>query len=299
MPENRAHILVVDDDDINQAIIKHYLADFNYQISVASSGEEAMTILRKPASRFDLVLLDKFMGGMDGIEVLQQIKADPHLKILPVILQTADDRPEHILEGIRAGAYYYLTKPLSYEQLHLVVDNALQQHFATKIAHDELSQIKDSLELVQKISLSFKTREQARDIIKLLSKLCSLSAIQGMGLLELLLNAIEHGNLAISYHEKTQLIKDNLLNSEINHRLNLPEYADKIATIEFKRSQNQYTFTITDQGKGFDWLPYMDMHIERINDNHGRGIAMVNKMAFSHLNYLGCGNTVEAIIPID
>lgn len=294
--DKRHKILVVDDELICLNQICHYLEPSDYHIVKATNGHDALTILFENPTSWDLVLLDKFMDDIDGMAILARIRTDPTLKVLPVILQTSDTSPDKIWEGIRAGAYYYLTKPFSKEQLQAVVANALNQHAFTRLAQEELSDLKERLLAVEQISLRFQSYEQALQTVVFLTHVAGLTPAHQMGLTELMLNAIEHGNLGISYDEKTDLIKENRLASEIRKRLTLPEYAEKQAIIHFERSAHELHFTITDQGSGFDWQPFLEMQIERIHDNHGRGIAMAKNLAFSELIYLGTGNCVKATI---
>lgn len=288
-------ILVVDDEPICLDQISRYLDGLGYEIVKAASGDEALTVLNQAQTYWDLVLLDKYM---DGMTVLSHIKSDPNLKVLPVILQTSDTSPDKLLEGIRAGAYYYLTKPFSREQLQAMVANGLNQNRYTQIAQQELSNLKYRLNSVNEISLSFRSREDIHQTTALLSHIASLNMAQEMGLIELMQNAVEHGNLAITYDEKTQLINEGRLESEIKHLLNQPEFSAKLATIHFRRSQGEYHFTIADEGEGFDWEPFLEMQIERLQDNLGRGIAMAKSLAFSRLTYRGCGNCVEVAIAL-
>jgi CheY-like chemotaxis protein len=247
-------ILVVDDEPICLDHICRYLdgSGSGYEIVKAENGDEALAALHQSPTDWDLVLLDKFMDGMDGMTVLSHIKSDPNLKVLPVILQTSDTSPDKLLEGIRAGAYYYLTKPFSREELQAVVANALNQYRFTRLAQEALSNLKTSLYSVNEISLNFRSREDVHQTTALMPHISSLTMAQEMGLIELMLNAVEHGNLAITYDEKTQLINEGRLESEITDRLGQPEFSDKSATLHFRKSHGEYHFTITDEGKGFD-----------------------------------------------
>ncbi len=291
-------ILVVDDEQICCDLICHYLDGLGYNLVKAGNGQEGLDALHQDATSWDLVLLDKFMAGMDGMTMLSHIKSDPILKNLPVVLQTSDTTPEQLKEGIRAGAYYYLTKPFSREQLQAVVANALNQRCYIRHDKDNINELKNCLCSINDISLSFRTREDVHQSVALLTHIADLTITHEIGLLELMLNAVEHGNLGITYDEKTQLIREGRLEAEIVHRLNQPEFSDKSATLRFLREPDGYFFTITDEGRGFDWEPFLDMQIERIHDNHGRGIAMAKSLAFSKLTYMGCGNCVQAMIAI-
>ena len=116
------------------------------------------------------------------------------------------------------------------------------------------------------------------------------------GLSELLINAVEHGNLAITYQEKSDLNKSGTLMDEIESRLGMDKYKSKIVDVEFKKSGANIEVSITDEGEGFDWKLYLEMSPDRMMDNHGRGIAMAGLLSFDGLDYLGCGNSVRATI---
>ncbi|MCX8018369.1 MAG: ATP-binding protein, partial [Rhodocyclaceae bacterium] len=119
-----------------------------------------------------------------------------------------------------------------------------------------------------------------------------------LGLSELMLNAIEHGNLGIGYAEKTRLIAEERLEAEIARRLALPEYGVRKGRLSIERLPDGYEFTIKDEGSGFDWRAYLELSPERAYHTHGRGIAMARSLSFDRLEYKGCGNTVVAHIHV-
>jgi len=114
-----------------------------------------------------------------------------------------------------------------------------------------------------------------------------------MGLYELLINAIEHGNLGITYGEKSELNKIGKWEQEIEKRLAMEQNQDKFAVLEFKKTDSEISVTIIDQGEGFNCSTYMDFDPLRIMDNHGRGIAMANKLSFTSIEYNESGNVVQ------
>ena len=83
---------------------------------------------------------------------------------------------------------------------------------------------------------------------------------------------------------------------EMDRRLVDPDFARRIATVEFVRNAGELRFIIRDQGKGFDWQQYLEMSPERAFDTHGRGIAMSKLLSFDKLEYRGCGNEVEGVV---
>jgi len=108
-------VLVVDDDEDNIRIISTILLARGYEVRLARDGRGAVESIRQ--QRPDLVLLDVMMPGMDGMQVLDNIRADPRLTSLPLVLVTAKTEDQDLLEGYRAGAQYYVTKPFTSRQL--------------------------------------------------------------------------------------------------------------------------------------------------------------------------------------
>lgn len=102
------HILVVDDVSTNLKCIGMILKN-QYQVTMLKSGEEAVNYLNSQLP--DLILLDIRMHGMNGYEVLEQLKKDPVTARIPVILITADSAKESKEKGIALGAVDFIGKP--------------------------------------------------------------------------------------------------------------------------------------------------------------------------------------------
>ena len=106
----KAKVLIVDDEPFNVDYLVQELEDSNYQLITASNGREALDKIDK--ERPDLVLLDLMMPVLDGFAVLAQIKEDPDLRDIPVIITSAANDSRSIVKGIKQGAEDYLTKPI-------------------------------------------------------------------------------------------------------------------------------------------------------------------------------------------
>ncbi|ROS04638.1 response regulator receiver modulated diguanylate cyclase [Sinobacterium caligoides] len=111
-----SRILVVDDNEINIQLLQFELDNEGHTTVAARSGREALSLLRQGAT-FDLILLDLYMPLMSGIEVLRALKADPLLATLPVIMVTASDLDDSMIEALDMGADDYVTKPFSFRVL--------------------------------------------------------------------------------------------------------------------------------------------------------------------------------------
>jgi CheY-like chemotaxis protein len=289
-------ILIVDDTPLIQLLISKFLEGCGYTLEFANDGEKAWEKLQATPDLFDAVLLDRMMPNVDGMEVLRRIRQDERFKFLPVIFQTALASAEDLAEGLNAGAYYYLVKPLKKSSVRAVLASALRDRL-WHLSETEIVEFRKNAFLsLDEAQFTFNTIDRATNIAELVSSLCPSPDGARMGILELMLNAIEHGNLGITYDEKGQFISEERLTEEINRRLMLPEYANRKATLKFDRLKEKIVITVQDEGNGFDPAPYMEISTERIMDNHGRGIAISCKLAFSELVYLGKGNCVQATI---
>ena len=102
-------ILVVDDDEGNRAMLARRLVRLGFNVATAENGRRALEELR--AAKFDLMLLDIQMPELNGYEVLEQLKADPALRDIPVIVLSASDETERVARCIEMGAEDYLPKP--------------------------------------------------------------------------------------------------------------------------------------------------------------------------------------------
>jgi CheY-like chemotaxis protein len=255
-----------------------------------------MEKLETSPDKYDVVLLDRMMPRMSGMEVLAKMSEHPALKYIPVILQTAKVSKEDVLEGLKAGAYYYLTKPFTSDILISVVKTAVKDRGYNKALLASLKVTKSSVKLLKNAHFEFRNLEDVRAVSSLLACACDEAEKVAMGLSELMINAIEHGNLHIGYEEKSELRKLDSWESEIAKRLELPENKDVCATIDIVNNTDGVAYTITDQGDGFEWDDFMEFDTTRVMDNHGRGIAMANQLYFSKLEYKGKGNVVTVTV---
>jgi len=121
---NPARILVVDDDDNLRWVLKTQLEDMGYAVSTAENGEDAFVAIEKDPPA--LVLTDLKMPGLSGMELVDRIRSE--YPEVPSVIITAFGTIQSAVQAMRAGAYDYLTKPIDFEELALVVHRVLE-HF--------------------------------------------------------------------------------------------------------------------------------------------------------------------------
>lgn len=290
-------VLAVDDEEINLEIIDEALSDSDYTVDRALDGEQAWQLLSSAGKEYDLVILDRMMPGLDGIGLLRRLKADDRLRHLPVIMQTAAAAPAQVREGIEAGAYYYLTKPYEPRALLAIIRAAFNEAAAHARAHEAESGL-SALKLAHNGEFRLRDLDEARALAIFLGRLCPDPTTAAMGLAELMINAVEHGNLEISYEEKRNLRLDDTWEHEVARRLQAPQWRDRIVQVRFERDHSGIRFVVIDAGRGFDAARFLDFDPERACDPNGRGIALARKLCFNELEFQGTGNVAVAHVRI-
>jgi len=111
-----------------------------------------------------------------------------------------------------------------------------------------------------------------------------------------MVNAVEHGNLGITYEEKSALLEAGGWLAEVERRLTLPEHRGKRVDVRVLRCDDELRFTICDRGNGFEWSRYLDIDPRRAFDRHGRGILMARHVSFSSIEFRGTGSEVVASV---
>jgi signal transduction histidine kinase len=145
MPDSSSRVLIVDDNRTNRLILCRGLAKQGYEISEAESGQQALDLLESTLNdgegdTVDLVLLDIMMPGIDGFEVLRKIRTHKSRAGLPVIMATAMDAPDDIVNALEAGANDYVTKPVNLP----IVNARVATQLALNAAHRALKDARQS-----------------------------------------------------------------------------------------------------------------------------------------------------------
>jgi PAS domain S-box-containing protein len=152
-------ILCVDDQEANLKLLEKLLVPRGYTVVKAASGQDALLQINSQA--VDLVLLDVIMPGMDGFEVCRQIKKDPKLRSIPVIMVTALTAKEDRILGIEAGAEEFLSKPFDLAEVLARIKILLKM----KELDDERQCAEKALQKSH-AELEDKVRERTRELIK-------------------------------------------------------------------------------------------------------------------------------------
>jgi CheY-like chemotaxis protein len=128
----RTRILVADDDPDLRLLVRTFVSRENGEVTEANTGEEALALTR--ARRPDLVLLDLRLPGMDGHDVLAELRSDPSLSGLPVVVVSAFADVSSIDAALAKGATRYVTKPFDGKHLIGVIADEIRRSNDTAAA---------------------------------------------------------------------------------------------------------------------------------------------------------------------
>lgn len=119
-------ILVVDDEPISLHVLSEFLKGSEYSYDEAQNGRIAYDKLLSAPDNYSVVVMDRIMPYMSGIEVLNKMQSSDKMKHIPVIMLTGLGEKEDIIDAVKAGVFDYLTKPVEKELLIKLIERALK-----------------------------------------------------------------------------------------------------------------------------------------------------------------------------
>ena len=293
------NILVVDDEELIVELLKEYFSELGYGVWVAQSAEEAISKLNN-SNNLNLVITDINLPGKSGLELLKIVKETK--EDLPVVLLTGLKTLDNAISAVKSGATDYITKPFDLESVRKVVERILKKQSRSLKKKQVFENIKHL-----KLSFEFITSELdpgvvAKELSSLLQRIHFTEEDEikryELAFTETLVNAIEHGNLqlssAIKNNNALQITEYDELKEK---RLNTPQYANKKIIVLFECTDELFSFTVIDEGEGFNWQKFIDQKhkINRLNTNaHGRGFNIIKYM-IDEVDFNEKGNMITLI----
>ena len=281
-------ILAIDRDDITTDVISSGLIPegFNVYISRGPSDGLSKFIQFKP----DLVILNIDTFSNMGFMTLRDIcEADPHAQVISMGTSRDDTLA---MECIRQGAKDYLKKPLEIKELLRSIERIENRKRILSIKSEpDISCVRSE----EKRLVFGNDTENLPYIINQAvynaRAICPDKDTLKMALGEIVLNAIEHGNLNITMKEKQAATEKGEYKQLLRKRKNDPAYSEKVVTMDVYMDQEKLVYTVADNGNGFDYKTIFD------TDPHahiGSGLGLfIARSFFSKVVYEGCGNRVR------
>ncbi len=284
-------ILIVEDDFGSREFLLNLIKLEGYDVRQAVNGEEGLEVYKEYHP--NLIICDIQMPKMDGLEMLSRLREEKEDVIF--IITTAFGSEDYAIEALRLGANNYLKKPIDRKSLI-----GLVKKYQAIIESRLLAQKAEGRVLEKAIKVEFDTNfEHVPAVVSQLISEITLKYNDSdktnieLGLDELIANSIEHGNLEITFEDKVEASDNNSMLELYAKKMQIPEIANRKIIVEYIQKQNYSEWTITDEGKGFDWKSIPDpTQGAQLMELNGRGIFITNFL-FDELEYLGKGNQVR------
>ena len=289
-----ATVLVVDDAAVDRKLVGGLLAKGqNLQVQFAASGEEALEQLAQ--GHPDLIVTDLVMPGMSGLELVAQIvEQSPQT---PVILMTGKGSEEVAVKALKAGAASYVPKGVLHQLLLTTVQDVL-------LMVEERSSHARLMDCMRRGNFQFSLGNDANLIPLLVNHVQSLVTSVGLcddanvirvciALEEALRNAIFHGNLELTSEQREG--DSTIYQQLVDDRTTKEPYAGRRLNVTIDVTDKQGTFTIRDQGPGFDPAKLPDpTDPENIEKVSGRGLLLMRTF-MDELTFNDTGNEVTMV----
>lgn len=300
MPRPPAHILLVDDDRAVLEMVQDALSHHGMEVHAYSDPMDALALLQNPgAPQFDLVISDINMEGLDGFDLIHRVKStQPHL---PVVLMTGQASVEYAIRAMRMGASNLFMKPIAIRDL-------VQSVFHLVDLHRDLRSADDGLRGLVNERRHFLFRSDELDVPSLLRHLtdrlvpmgfASLSNLDviAMAFHEALVNALEHGNLELESHLKSDLfVPEDPYARLRSERMAAPEYASRLIEVRLAMDTERFEVEISDEGPGFDASRLSPLPPESEMAPHcGRGLPLI-LLVMDEVHFNDKGNQIRMVL---
>ena len=289
------NVLIVDDQKPVREFFTDVLQENGFGTLTAKDGREAIELYRIHRPAFTLT--DISMPGMNGLDLLRQIKeCNPEAVVM---LMTGAGNEAFAVEALRGGAVNYFNKPVDVNELI----NTLNRYASLAAGYDYELYTREFLREERLNLVLNNDLHRLNHAVQMIVNHCRAVFPTGelytlrFGLYEMLVNAIEHGNLGITYEEKSQALEDNALGALMEERVKDAARAGRRVGVVCEISPRGFQCTIEDQGDGFDHSLYSSAPdpaalFEKMGGSlHGRGI-ILTLLQFDRVAFSAKGNQV-------
>jgi len=296
-------VLFVDDEEPIRFSFKERFED-QFQINLASDGLEALEELRANHHAYNVVVTDIKMPQMDGLEMIRNAREiDPDLGFIVV---SGHGDTEDVIEALRLGARNFIRKPYSFADLEntIILESNRYRMIQDERERREGQRMTEQF-LTSVDGMEFMLPNQIEWVNPVTFRLVAIMESVGicgesdrfniaLGLMEIITNAIEHGNLGLTQEEKRieKSRGEEAYQIELKRRAELPEYKDRKVRVVANINAQEAVVRVEDEGSGFDYEALPDpTDPENLFIPSGRGILLarsfIHEVAFS-----GKGNIV-------
>ncbi|MCP9462822.1 MAG: ATP-binding protein [Nitrospira sp.] len=264
-------------------------------ISASSPSEAAASFERDPP---DVVITDLFPSDETGLALIQELRSRG--ETCPMVVVSSETSGPTVAKAFQAGATDYLQKPILTEEFARVLTRVRRS------GRQDAAPLSALLGFEQRLVLA-SDAASVEEMVFWLTQMTAMMVPEAVrvglrgALQELLLNAVEHGNLEISHDEKKQAVAEGRYDTLLDERAARPELRDRcvIVKVSYDAGAHRLMYRIADQGRGFDWRTMLDRKPDLVGlaEGSGRGLLLARSL-FPDLSYNEQGNEVTFTVPL-
>lgn len=246
----------------------------------------------------DVIILDRVRPFPHEENFVNFLKEQGCFTARPVILRVQKEDEDNVPEYLTDNVYFMQNNQDGLGVLLSVILCTYEQYQERQRLDDAKQLQTFGLSLMQKATFEFRTLHEARQLAGLIAMCGAHSELVSIGLIEIFINAIEHGSLEIGYDLKTELLASGHYQEEVIKRQSQHPYNERVVKVYLERSYQHVIVRVVDQGPGFDPEPYLEIDPARLLHAHGRGITIAQTTCFAEMSYSNKGNEVTIYIDL-
>lgn len=289
-------LLVVDQCRDTRALALERAREKGLSVIIASDPAVAQTTLEMTVP--DVVLTDLFAPDQSGVQLVRLIRS--RYPLCAIILMAEEGNETAVVEALRAGAVDYLTKPIIGEELGESLDRAVEAIPRTVEDIHGLEQVEYRLIIGTDLACVENTVSWLMQVTARMLPETQRLHVRAT-LIELVLNAVEHGSLEICLRDKREALATNRYDTLVEARRRDPRFSSRKVTAcaSYDKRARTLRYSVLDEGKGFRWKRLLNRTEDSCGtqEANGRGLFLAQAF-FPDLSYNDAGNEVSFTIPL-
>lgn len=272
------------------------LARLGFAISTRDESDDAIAALKAQKSEFDAVVLDWRQQGGKNAEFARKLAAVSREVELPVLVLACADAEETIALAKQAGLANCLSAPCPLAELKNNLMSLTRNMTGDMETVENDALLEDAFSLLHSCKFQFRTPRDVELLVPVLSRMFPEPDRTVAGIADLMMNAIEHGNLEIGHERKAEWIARGVYQNEFHKRLHTPPYSTRWGEVIINRRADGVLIIIMDQGCGFCWQNFVELEQPAVVEANGHGIARATQVSFDQVRFNHQGNQVTAFV---
>jgi CheY-like chemotaxis protein len=286
------NILIIEDDNEIVELINSYFKEIEVAIDHVGDGLQAIDLILEEPDKYDLILVDRVLPGIDGIELIKKIKNSSSSVLTPVVMITSSAKDEQVSNGIKAGAFYYLIKPLRKKSFLTVVEKSFAYVDHDRNGRKYFNTFLRGNNFVNQLNATIRNYKDVKDLSYTLSFYFKNPDKAFRGIYELIINSVEHGLYNIGKN-KNKLIKEGKYADQLESSYsNLAN--NNLVKVSLTNNRKFTQIEIQDPGEGFNWKNFLSLDPANSNKESGKGVAYAKQVCFDEVIFNKKGNVVMA-----